>query len=100
VCDDAAFARRAYLDVIGMVPTLSELKRFMEDPSPEKRAALVDEFARATPGLRGPLDSVLGGRARKHQRQQPGGRAGRGSYRAWINESFRTNKAFDVFAAN
>jgi mono/diheme cytochrome c family protein len=38
---DAMFARRVYLDAWGLLPTPEELRRFLDDPAPEKRAALV-----------------------------------------------------------
>src|SRR5204863_4679423 len=39
--DDAAFARRLYLDLIGLLPTPAELDAFLADPDPQKRAKLV-----------------------------------------------------------
>src|SRR5690242_10818108 len=39
--DDAAFARRVYLDLIGLLPAPSELDAFLADAAPDKRAALV-----------------------------------------------------------
>src|SRR6266568_4365194 len=39
--DDAAFARRAYLDLIGLLPATSELDAFLADASADKRAKLV-----------------------------------------------------------
>ena len=38
---DALFARRAYLDVWGLVPTPEQLHQFVSDPTPRKREALV-----------------------------------------------------------
>ena len=38
---DAAFARRVYLDVWGLLPTPEELQRFLDDQDPGKRGALV-----------------------------------------------------------
>ncbi len=38
---DVLFARRVYLDVWGLLPTPEELQRFVDDPAPAKRAALV-----------------------------------------------------------
>ena len=42
--DDATFLRRAYLDVIGLIPTAEEARRFLADDYPNKRAKLVDEL--------------------------------------------------------
>ena len=41
-CDDATFVRRAFLDIIGTLPTAEEARRFIESGEPDKRAALVD----------------------------------------------------------
>ena len=38
---DAVFARRAYLDVWGLLPTPEELRAFLDDPAAGKRDALV-----------------------------------------------------------
>ena len=43
-CSDAVFLRRAYLDAIGTLPTVDEARSFLDDESPEKRAALVDQL--------------------------------------------------------
>lgn len=39
--DDAGFARRVYLDLIGQLPTPGELDSFLADPAGDKRAKLV-----------------------------------------------------------
>jgi hypothetical protein len=41
---DAQFARRAYLDVWGLLPTPEELERFTSRRDPDKRTRLVDEL--------------------------------------------------------
>lgn len=39
---DSTFLRRAYLDVIGTLPSPAEARAFLADPHPDKRARLVD----------------------------------------------------------
>ncbi len=99
LCDDATFARRAYLDVIGVIPTVVEVNRFQADHSSEKRAKLVDQLlarraeyaAHWTPFWEDALasQSVLG----------QGGIPTRGNYRDWLLDSFQQNRPFDVMTA-
>jgi hypothetical protein len=44
LCTDEVFVRRAYLDVIGLLPTVEEYNRFMANQAPNKRDLLVDEL--------------------------------------------------------
>lgn len=44
ICSDGVFVRRVYLDLIGTLPTAEEAKRFLDDPSPDKREKLIDEL--------------------------------------------------------
>ncbi len=39
--DDRLYARRVYLDVVGMLPTPAELDSFLSDPRPDRHARLV-----------------------------------------------------------
>ncbi|HRT10628.1 MAG TPA: DUF1553 domain-containing protein [Candidatus Paceibacterota bacterium] len=43
-CSDAAFVRRAYLDILGTLPTGFEAQDFIRDTKPNKRSALVDRL--------------------------------------------------------
>ncbi len=44
VCSDAVFLRRAYLDVIGTLPTAPEVTKFLGRTDPGKRSELIDEL--------------------------------------------------------
>jgi hypothetical protein len=46
VCDDATFLRRVSLDVTGALPTPEEVRKFLEDQAPDKRARKIDELLR------------------------------------------------------
>jgi hypothetical protein len=41
-CTDAEFIRRAYLDAAGILPTPDEVRRFIAETTPDKRAKLID----------------------------------------------------------
>ncbi|NNJ25099.1 DUF1549 and DUF1553 domain-containing protein [Alienimonas chondri] len=44
LCTDAEFVRRAYLDLVGVVPPADATREFLENTDPSKRQALVDEL--------------------------------------------------------
>jgi Protein of unknown function (DUF1549)/Protein of unknown function (DUF1553) len=44
--DDGMFLRRAFLDVLGTLPTAEEARAFLDDPSPAKRDRLIDGLLR------------------------------------------------------
>lgn len=52
LCEDEAFLRRVHVDLIGTLPTLEEVRKFLADDHPDKRARLVDSLlARPEYGL-------------------------------------------------
>jgi hypothetical protein len=44
IAGDAEFLRRAYLDVVGKVPSVAEVRAFLDDPDPEKRAKVINRL--------------------------------------------------------
>lgn len=44
LADDAEFLRRVYLDLTGTIPTATEARAFLKDPSPGKRQTLIDRL--------------------------------------------------------
>src|ERR1700682_764231 len=99
LCDDATFLRRVYLDLIGVIPTMEEAKRFLADRWSSKREKLIDELlarnadyaAHWTPFWEDAIAStdtgILGGIVRH------------GDYSRWIFDGFVRNKPYDIFAA-
>lgn len=43
-CTDSEFLRRAYLDTIGVLPTIEEATTFLEDSAPDKRSRVVEQL--------------------------------------------------------
>ena len=58
VATDAEFARRLYLDLIGRIPTVSEVRFFEDDKTAGKRARLVDKLLKK-PGYATQMARVL-----------------------------------------
>ena len=44
ICDDETFLRRSYVDITGTLPTSDEVKQFLANKEPSKRAAKIDEL--------------------------------------------------------
>src|SRR4051812_12414251 len=43
---DAEFLRRVFLDLTGVIPTVSEVRAFLADTRPDKRERQIDELVR------------------------------------------------------
>ncbi len=97
VCSDAVFVRRAYLDVIGTLPTAYEAKEFLLDRSPNKRRALIDrllareEFADYWAMK---WSDLLRVKAEFPINLWPNAAQ---AYHRWIQSSIRQNKRYDQF---
>ena len=44
LCSDAVFVRRVYMDVIGTLPQAQDVRKFLADENPDKRAVLIDDL--------------------------------------------------------
>jgi len=95
--DDATFLRRLAFDTVGVPPTPEQLRVFLADASPNKRAAAIDRFL-ALPGWAdnwvGYWQDVL---AENPAILKPT-LNNTGPFRWWIHESFADNKPMDRFA--
>jgi hypothetical protein len=98
LCSDAVFVRRAYLDVIGTLPTAQEAREFIENPGPYKRRVLINrllerpEFADYWAMRWG---DVLRIKAEFPVNLWPNAAQ---AYHRWVRASVAENKPYDRFA--
>ncbi|HEY4310620.1 MAG TPA: DUF1549 domain-containing protein [Pirellulales bacterium] len=52
LADDATFLRRLYLDAVGRIPTVAEVRTFLEAQSTDKRAVLTEELLASSASAR------------------------------------------------
>ncbi len=92
---DSEFVRRAFLDAIGTLPTTDEVKRFLADQSPNKRAILIDALLERPEFVdywSYKWSDLLLVSSRKLQTKTLL------SFNNWIRDSVRANKPWDQFA--
>jgi hypothetical protein len=89
--DDGTFLRRAYLGIIGRIPTEKEARDFLDDPSREKRAELADKLT-ASPGFDSHLFNWTGDLLRLQTKQEQFGLG----WHVWLRKSLSENKPWDV----
>ncbi len=88
--DDATFARRVYLDLIGRIPTITETKPFLAEPNPQKRQVLVDRLL-ASPDFARHMAvtfdvMMMERRGGKHVKSD--------EFRTYLEQSFRDGKSY------
>jgi len=91
---DAQFLRRAYLDLIGVLPTADEARAFVADKSPDKRGALIDRLM-ARPEYADFWAMKWSDLLRNEERALD--RKGVQNYHHWIRQSVAENKPLDQF---
>lgn len=94
-CDDAEFLRRPYLDIIGTLPTAEETLEFLNDKSPDRRAALIERLLRR-PEYADYWALKWSDLLRVNRREL--GHKGAFEYYNWIRRSCAENKPIDQFA--
>jgi len=92
---DEVFLRRVYLDVIGLLPTPDEARRFLDSNEPDKRARLIDDLLNR--------DEYAQFWALKWADLMRGSdvtisRRGVHSFHRYLVERFRADRPFDEFA--
>ncbi len=95
--DDASFLRRIALDTVGVPPTPEQVKTFLADTSPTRRAAAIDRFL-ALPGWADNWVSYWQDVLAENPAILKPTLNNTGPFRWWIHESFLDNKPMDRFA--
>lgn len=97
ICDDYAFIRRIYLDIIGVTPSAQQVQEFVADTNPHKRSRVIDELLKN----RGWADNWVGYwqdvLAENPNIVNPT-LNNTGPFRWWIYEALLDNKPLDRFA--
>lgn len=95
LCDDATFLRRASLDIIGLIPTAEEVKTFLADSRPDKRARAVDALL-ARPEYADYWSNYWGDHL--NNTKQLLYNKGPYTFTRWLYQAFKKNMPYDVFA--
>jgi hypothetical protein len=93
-CTDTEFIRRAYLDLLGLLPSSDEARAFVADQSPNKRIALVD-YLLTRPEFADFWALKWADLLRLEQRALD--TKGVAAFHRWIRQSIADNKPLDVF---
>lgn len=96
LADDATFLRRAFVDGIGTLPTPDEVREFLADPNPEKRAAWVDRIL-GRPEYADFWAVQWGDLLRNQRKRADDARRGTYAFHAWIRNAFAANMPYDQF---
>jgi hypothetical protein len=94
LCSDTVFARRAYLDLLGFLPTADEARAFVADTRKDKRARLIDRLLER--------DEFADFWALKwadlfRNEEKTIDRKGVQAFHGWIAQALRENKPVDEF---
>ncbi|MBL6706978.1 MAG: DUF1549 domain-containing protein [Planctomycetaceae bacterium] len=91
--DDAEFARRAALDIVGRIPTYSELTTFLDSEAGDKRERFVDQLLDHEDYIRNSA-SIWGNLLVGRSNNRGGGRA---ALDRWLRNAIYTNIPYDQF---
>jgi hypothetical protein len=91
--DDAEYLRRVYLDLVGQVPTLTEVRDFLDDPAKNKRARLIERLLKTDAHARFFADEWRKTLLANSPNQFAGG-----ALDTWLQQRFHDNVGYDKVA--
>lgn len=94
LCTDEEFVRRLSLDTRGIIPEPDEVRKFLADRSPNKRAKLIDEWLNSEEFV--DLWTMKWNDTLRNSPRE--NRTGTASYAGWIREQIQKNVPMDLFA--
>jgi hypothetical protein len=97
VVDHRTFARRVYLDVVGLLPTVKQLDGFVRDTDPAKRSKLVDSLLADRQGYAEHWITFWNDLLRNDEEIRLSGR--RKPITRWLYTALLENKPLDLFVA-
>ena len=95
LASDEELLRRAYLDLIGTLPTAEEAQRFLRSDAVDKRSRLIDELLQR-PEYVDYWSLKWSDLLRAHRRAL--GEKGLASFQGWLRQQLRENTGFDTIA--
>ena len=96
IIDDATYLRRAYLKIIGRIPTYAEAVHFLNDKTPQKRSQLIDSLL-DSPGYVSHNFNFWADILRAKTTGREGSRYGGIYYIPWLKDQIRRNVPYDDF---
>jgi hypothetical protein len=96
LCSDEQFLRRASLDITGTLPTPEQVRAFVADQDPRKRARLVDRLL-DSPEYAYFFANKWADILRVKRGRQPGRAYGTFAFHTWIRDSIAADKPYDEF---
>jgi hypothetical protein len=94
---DAEFLRRVSLDLAGRIPTAAEARAFLDDPAPDKRAALVERLL-AGPGYGNHFTDLWLKVLVPNLADEVELQLYAPNFRVWLRRQFAENVAYDALA--